>query len=156
MNSLHPNPRTQIVYTAVGLILASSLALWGYESLSKITRVHNLSEAINRAKLCAKVNFESKAEVPCLARPDGIVNLNGQTLYQWQVCFPFNDSFASCYQVYSNGRVYRTHCDIDMFVAAQKFDSSNPDTYTNWPTPIKEKMKMVEEARKQGSKCTYY
>ncbi len=149
-------PQTQMVNTAVGLILASSLALWGYETIKKTNHVGSTKEAITRARNHARSNFELETEEPCLARSGGIINIGGQTLDIWEVSFPRGDRYAASYYLYSNGRVYRTHCDLDMFVAAQKFDSSNPDTYTNWPTPIKEKMKMVEEVRKQGSKCTYY
>lgn len=146
----------QFILTCITLVMASLLALFLYEMNKNLSKVENLSEAVIRVRNHAKFYNELKTKEPCLAHPDGVVNVNGQTLDQWHVCFPINDWSAASYQVYSNGRVCRAHCEVDMFLAAQKLGFSKEGFLINWPASVREKMKMVEEARKQGSKCTYY
>jgi hypothetical protein len=142
-------PKMQFIVTCVGLVIAAGLALWAYES-SKITLVTNTTDAIVRARDYARSHFELKTENPCLARPEGIVNINGQTMDQWQVCFPISDWSAASYQVYSNGRVINTNVEFDMLLAALKYNANQDDTYTNWSPVIKEKLKKIEETKKHS------
>lgn len=149
-------PKMQLIVTCTALVIAAGLALWGYESSKTLISVANTDEAIIRARNYARSHFELKTENPCLVHPDGIVNIDGQTMDQWRVCFPIDERNAASYQVYSNGRVFRSQWDLDMYLAAQEYSSTKDGFLINWPASVKEKIKMVEEARKQGSKCTYY
>ncbi|MDX2107756.1 MAG: hypothetical protein SFY67_15245 [Candidatus Melainabacteria bacterium] len=141
----------QFILTCFGLATAAILVFWLYDNSSKQTRVHNLSEAIARAKECAKSNFETNADNPCLAHPAGVININGHTMDQWEVWFPKDNFDANCYLVYSNGRSFKSQTFVDMFPTAQKFDPVSEDVYKNWPKPISEKLELIKKSERQNN-----
>mgnify|MGYP003384280715 CR=1 FL=1 len=156
MNIFSIKQKNQFLAIGASLLVASLLTLFLFEMNKNLSKVNNLADAVVRAREYVKFDNELRTHNPCFAHAAGIVNIDGQVLDQWQVCFPINNRIAASYYVCSNGRVYRSHCDLDMFIAAQECHPYMNNFLINWPITIQEKLIKVDEARKQGSKCTYY
>ncbi len=156
MKTFSTKQNNQFLAIGASLLVASLFTLFLFEMNKTLSKVDNLADAVVRAREYVKFDNELRTHNPCFAHAAGIVNIDGQILNQWQVCFPINNRIAASYYVYSNGRVYRSHCDLDMFIAAQECHSYMNDFLINWPITIQEKLIKAEEAKRNGSECTYY
>lgn len=141
----------QSIFFGIGLAIAAIFAFWFYDNSSKQNNVHNLSEAIIRAQECAKSNYETNADNPCLAHPSGVININGQIMDRWEVWFPKDNCYANGYMVYSNGRSFKSRTSVDMFATAKKFATASEDVYKNWPKPITEKLELFKKSEIQNN-----
>ena len=140
----------QSIFLGISLAISALFVFWIYDNSNKQNHVHNLSEAIIRAQECAKSNYETNADNPCLAHPSGVININGHTMDRWEVWFPKDNFYANGYMVYSNGRSFKSRTCVDMFATAQKFAHVTEDVYKNWPKPITEKLELCKKSEIQN------
>ncbi len=173
-----------LIAGSITLVLLSAITFHFYQ-FTKAPEIHNAKEAADFIKkhvankkkipivdipffasiqqLADMEIFTSKylKDEPIAVVPYGnMTDLPNCAHYQWMVLMPFDEMSARVYKVDNKGKVVVQHNDADLYQFAKLKSAYERSSDFIWNLPENksalEHAKLIEEAKRNGSKCTYY